>query len=75
MPLSRHSVETYAETSSHATLSGNIRAQSSQLAEPLWTDPSIKSGISVRKLISASFSQNPHKQLVRNHSATVVSAR
>ena len=32
-------------------LSGNIRPQSCQLAEPLWTDPSIKSGISVRKLI------------------------
>ena len=29
-------------------LSGNIRPQSSQLAEPLWTDPGIKSGISVR---------------------------
>ena len=32
--------------------SGNIRSQSSQLAEPLWTDPGIKNGISVRKLIS-----------------------
>ena len=29
-------------------LSGNIRPQSSQLAEPIWTDPCIKSGISVR---------------------------
>ena len=35
-------------------LSGNIRPHSSQLAEPLWTDPDIKSGISVRKLISMS---------------------
>ena len=33
-------------------LSGNIRSQSSQLAEPLWTDPGIKSGIGVRELIS-----------------------
>ena len=33
-------------------LSGNIRPQSSQLAEPLWTDLGIKSGISVRELIS-----------------------
>ena len=32
--------------------SGNIRSQSSQLAEPLWTDPGIKSGISVGELIS-----------------------
>ena len=28
-------------------------AQSSQPTEPLWTDPGIKSAISVRKLISA----------------------
>ena len=30
--------------------SRNIRPQSSQLAEPLWTDPGIKSGIRVREL-------------------------
>ena len=46
-------------------------AQLSQLAEPLWTDPGLKSGISVHKLISTlkkrcrrgmngqTFSQNP----------------
>ena len=34
--------------------SGNIRPQSSQLTEPLWTDPGIKTGISVCKLISTS---------------------
>ena len=32
--------------------SGNSRSQSSQLAEPLWTDPRVKSEISVRELIS-----------------------
>ena len=32
--------------------SGNTQPQSSQLAEPLWTDPGLKSVISVRKLIS-----------------------
>ena len=32
--------------------SGNIRPQSFQLAEALWTDPGLKSGISVRELIS-----------------------
>ena len=32
--------------------SGNTRPQSSQLAEPLRTDPGVKSGISVRDLIS-----------------------
>ena len=33
-------------------LSGNIRPQSSQLGEPLWTDSGVKSGIGVRELIS-----------------------
>ena len=32
--------------------SGNTRPQSSQLTEPLWTDPGLKSEISVRELIS-----------------------
>ena len=32
--------------------SGNIRSQSSQLAVLLWTDPGLKSGISVHELIS-----------------------
>ena len=31
---------------------GNTRSQSSQFAKPLWTDPGLKSGISVRELIS-----------------------
>ena len=51
MPLSRHSVGTYRETSSQATHRGTL-THSSQLAEPLWTDPGLKSGISVRELIS-----------------------
>ena len=33
-------------------MSGNTWPQSSQLAEPLWTDPGVKIGISVRELIS-----------------------
>ena len=32
--------------------SGNTQSQSSQLAEPLWTDVGLKSGISVCELIS-----------------------
>ena len=32
--------------------SGKTRSKSSQFAEPLWTDPSLKSGISLRELIS-----------------------
>ena len=47
MSLSGHSVGTYPE---RAHLSGNIRPHSSQLAEPLWTDLGIKSGLSVREL-------------------------
>ena len=33
-------------------MSGNIRPQSSQLAEPQWTDSGVKSGISMREPIS-----------------------
>ena len=36
----------------HSQSSGNTRSQSSQFAEPLWTDPDLKSGISVSDLIS-----------------------
>ena len=50
-PLSRHSVGIHQETSSHATLQGTL-GQSSQLAEPLWTDPGLKSDISFHELIS-----------------------
>ena len=52
MPLSRPSVGTYQENELTRKWSGNTRPQSSQLAEPLWTDPGVKSGISVLKLIS-----------------------
>ena len=52
MPLCRHSIGTYQETSSHATRQGTTQPQSSQLVEPLWTDPGLKNGISVRQLIS-----------------------
>ena len=52
MPLSRHSVGTNSVNELARNLSGNIRQQSLQLVEPLWTDLCIKSGISVRELIS-----------------------
>ena len=45
--LSRHELT--------CNLQGNTRARSSQLAEPLWTNPGLKSGISVCKLISTCF--------------------
>ena len=51
MPLSRHSVETYPGNELTRNLLGNVRSQSSQLAEPLWTDPGRKSEIGVRELI------------------------
>ena len=38
--------------------SGNTRSQSSQLAEPLWTDPGLKSGFSLRELISMGLHRN-----------------
>ena len=49
--LSRHSMGTYQETSSHTTCQGTF-SQSSQHPEQLWTDPGLKSGITVCKLIS-----------------------
>ena len=48
--LSRPRLGTCREMNSYAT--GNTRSQSSQLAEPLWTDPDQKSEINVRELIS-----------------------
>ena len=60
MPLSKHSVRTYQETSLHATRQGDTRPQSSQLAEPLWTDPGLKSGISVHELNSTSKKKKKH---------------
>ena len=49
--LSRHSVGTYQEMSSHTTCQGTL-GQLPELAEPLWTDPGLKSKISTRELIS-----------------------
>ena len=50
--LSRHSVGNYQGNELTCNLSENTRPQSSQLADPLWTDSGIMSGISVRELIS-----------------------
>ena len=50
--LSRHSVRTYQENELTRNSSGNTRPQSSQLVEPLWSDPGVKSGIIVPELIS-----------------------
>ena len=52
MLLSRHSVGTYQGNELSRNSSGNARPQSSQLAEPMWTDPSLKSGTGVHEPIS-----------------------
>ena len=77
MPLPRHSVGILSRNLVTRNSSGNTRSQSSQLPEPLWTNPGIKSGITVCKLISTlkkkkkawggrintqTFSQNPCTQ-------------
>ena len=50
--LFRDSVETYQGDELTRNSSRNTRPQSSQLAQLLWTDPGLKSGIGVRELIS-----------------------
>ena len=50
---SMHRVGTQIGNELTRSVLGNIQPQSSQLAKPLWTDPRINSGISVRELISA----------------------
>ena len=62
MLLSRHSVGTYQEMSSHATHQGTFPSQSSELDELLWTDPGLESKISVRKLISTKKKKKKHRR-------------
>ena len=45
---------TYKGNELKRNLSGNTQPQSSEFAEPLWTDPGLNSGINVRELISTS---------------------
>ena len=52
MLLSRQSVGILSGNLLLCNLSGNTWSQLSQLTEPLWTNSDIKSGISVRELIS-----------------------
>ena len=49
--LSRQSVSLWGNELTRNS-SGNTRLQSSQFAEPLWTDPGLKHGISLHELIS-----------------------
>ena len=50
MSLSRHSVGTYQGDELKRSSPGNVCPQSSQLTEPLWTEPGLKRGIEVREL-------------------------
>ena len=52
MPPARRSVGTLRETSSHGTPQGTLGHSRLSSLEPLWTDRGLKSGISVRELIS-----------------------
>ena len=52
MLLFRLSMGTYPENELTRNLTRSIRPHASQLAEPRWTDPGIKSGNCVRELIS-----------------------
>ena len=60
MPLCRHSVGTCQEMT-HATRQ-RTRPQSSRLTGPLWTDPGLKTGISVRDLISTKKKKKKRKE-------------
>ena len=52
MPLSTHTLGTYQVNELTRNSSMNSQPQSSQLAELLWTNPGLKSGVSVRELTS-----------------------
>ena len=52
-------------------MSGNSRPQSSQLAEPLWADPGLKSGISVRERISTLKKISAGGEQIVEHSSKV----
>ena len=63
--------------------SGNTRTQCSQLAEPLWTDPCVKSGISVhlkkkkprQGMNGGTFSQNPRKRGKKKHTTITLESK
>ena len=65
MPLCRQSLRTYEENELTRNSSGNSRPHSSQLVEPLWNTPGLKSGISVRDLISTSKKKKKKRKKVQ----------
>ena len=56
-------------------LSGNIQPQLSQFAEPLWTDPGIKSGSSGCELISTSKKKSACREWMVEHSPKILTRK
>ena len=67
MPLSRHSVRTYSETSSHATCQGTIGHSHLSSLSHCGLILAQKSGVSVRELISTYMHAH-----TRTHTKTVL---
>ena len=74
MPLSRQSVGLSGNELTHNS-SENTWSQLSQLAEPLWTDPGLKSGISLCKLISILKKRSAGGDAIVEHSPKILAAR
>ena len=68
------SVVTYQGNELTRNSSGNTRPQSFQLAEPLWTDPGVNSGISVREQIST-LKKSACGELIVQPSPKILAAR
>ena len=73
MPLSGQSVGTLSGNELTRNSSGNTWSHSSQLAEPLWTNLGIKSGISVRELISTLKKKCRGERIVKHSPKILVS--
>ena len=69
--LCRHSVGTFRGHELTSNSSVNTRPQSSQLVEPLWTDPGVKSKISVQELIFSLKKKKKKKKSAGGESANL----
>ena len=73
--LSRYSEGTYQGNELTRNWSGSTQPQSSDLAEPLLTDPGLKSGFGVRELICASKNKTNEKRKKKvSHSQNMLTA-
>ena len=64
---------TYQETSSQSTCQRTL-SQLFQLAEPLWTYPGLKSGLSVCELISAVKKKSTGREQMNRHSPRILAS-